>query len=101
RRLRGSLTRTGEPAADLHVISTTTPHAAPGPAPGAAYCVLVPWSAGSVPSSVLRWPRPSSRGESVSFIEAVILGLVQALTEFLPVSSSAHVRVAGELLMPG
>lgn len=37
----------------------------------------------------------------MSFIEAVILGLVQALTEFLPVSSSAHVRVAGELLMPG
>ena len=37
----------------------------------------------------------------MSFIEAMILGLVQALTEFLPVSSSAHVRVAGELLNPG
>ena len=37
----------------------------------------------------------------MSFIEAIILGLVQALTEFLPVSSSAHVRVAGEALMPG
>lgn len=37
----------------------------------------------------------------MSFIEAIILGVVQALTEFLPVSSSAHVRVAGELLMPG
>ncbi|MGO1226570.1 undecaprenyl-diphosphate phosphatase [Brachybacterium sp. AOP42-C2-15] len=37
----------------------------------------------------------------MSFIEAVILGLVQALTEFLPVSSSAHVRVVGELMDPG
>ena len=37
----------------------------------------------------------------MSFIEAVILGLVQGLTEFLPISSSAHVRVVGELLNPG
>ena len=34
----------------------------------------------------------------MSFIEAVVLGLVQALTEFLPVSSSAHVHVVGELI---
>ncbi len=32
--------------------------------------------------------------------EAVVLGLVQGLTEFLPISSSAHLRVVGELL-PG
>lgn len=37
----------------------------------------------------------------MSFIEAVILGLVQGLTEFLPISSSAHVRVVGELMNPG
>ncbi|WP_114854821.1 undecaprenyl-diphosphate phosphatase [Brachybacterium sp. YJGR34] len=37
----------------------------------------------------------------MSFIEAVILGLVQGLSEFLPISSSAHVRVVGELLNPG
>lgn len=37
----------------------------------------------------------------MSFIEAVILGLVQGLTEFLPISSSAHVRVVGELMAPG
>lgn len=30
--------------------------------------------------------------------EAVVLGLVQGLTEFLPISSSAHVRLLGELL---
>jgi len=34
----------------------------------------------------------------VSWIEAVILGLVQGLTEFLPVSSSAHLRIVGEFL---
>ena len=36
----------------------------------------------------------------MSFIEAIILGLVQGLTEFLPVSSSAHLRIVGEFL-PG
>jgi len=36
----------------------------------------------------------------VDFIEAAILGLIQGLTEFLPISSSAHLRIAGELL-PG
>lgn len=32
---------------------------------------------------------------------AVILGLLQGLTEFLPISSSAHLRVAGEFLGTG
>jgi undecaprenyl-diphosphatase len=33
--------------------------------------------------------------------EAMILGLVQGLTEFLPISSSAHIRVIGALLPHG
>lgn len=33
----------------------------------------------------------------MSWISAVVLGLVQGLTEFLPVSSSAHLRIVGEL----
>jgi len=33
----------------------------------------------------------------VTFIEAAILGLLQGLTEFLPISSSAHLRILGEL----
>lgn len=36
----------------------------------------------------------------MQWIEAIILGLVQGLTEFLPVSSSAHLRILGEFL-PG
>jgi undecaprenyl-diphosphatase len=31
-------------------------------------------------------------------IEAIFLGLLQGLTEFLPISSSAHIRIAGEFM---
>jgi len=37
----------------------------------------------------------------VGFFEAIILGLVQGLTEFLPISSSAHLRIVGEFLGTG
>ncbi len=37
----------------------------------------------------------------MQWIEAIILGLVQGLTEFLPVSSTAHLRIVGELLPSG
>ena len=36
----------------------------------------------------------------MNWFEAAFLGLVQGLTEFLPISSSAHLRIVGELL-PG
>jgi undecaprenyl-diphosphatase len=34
----------------------------------------------------------------VDFFTAIILGLVQGLTEFLPISSSAHVSIVGQLM---
>lgn len=34
----------------------------------------------------------------MSPLEAILLGLIQGLTEFLPISSSAHVQIAQELL---
>ena len=37
----------------------------------------------------------------MGFFEAIILGLVQGLTEFLPISSSAHLRIVGEFLGTG
>ena len=37
----------------------------------------------------------------MNLINALILGLVQGLTEFIPVSSSAHIRIVGEWLGTG
>jgi len=34
----------------------------------------------------------------LSFLEALLLGLIQGLTEFLPISSSAHVQIAQQLM---
>ncbi|MHC6176642.1 undecaprenyl-diphosphate phosphatase [Glutamicibacter endophyticus] len=34
----------------------------------------------------------------MNWLEAAFLGLVQGLTEFLPISSSAHLRIVGEIL---
>lgn len=38
---------------------------------------------------------------SIGWGEAALLGLVQGLTEFLPISSSAHLRIIGPLLPSG
>ncbi len=40
-------------------------------------------------------------GSFLPWLEAAILGIVQGLTEFLPVSSSAHLRILGPLLPSG
>lgn len=38
----------------------------------------------------------------MNFFEAIVLGIIQGLTEFLPVSSSAHVQIFSELMqVPG
>jgi undecaprenyl-diphosphatase len=34
----------------------------------------------------------------VTIFEAILLGLVQGLTEFLPISSSAHLRIVGDIM---
>lgn len=37
----------------------------------------------------------------MGWLEAIVLGIVQGLTEFLPISSSAHVSIVGRLLFGG
>ena len=39
-----------------------------------------------------------SSSEELSFLQAIILGLIQALTEFLPVSSSGHLVISKHCL---
>lgn len=54
---------------------------------------------------MLRIPPPGPEQETEqpmdSMIEALILGVVQGLTEFLPISSSAHLRITGALFFDG
>lgn len=38
---------------------------------------------------------------ATAWLEAAILGIIQGITEFLPVSSSAHLRIAGAFLPSG
>ncbi|KFI92203.1 undecaprenyl pyrophosphate phosphatase [Bifidobacterium saguini DSM 23967] len=35
----------------------------------------------------------------MNFFQAIVLGIIQALTEYLPVSSSAHIRIFGDLML--
>lgn len=37
----------------------------------------------------------------MSWLEAIVLGVVQGLTEFLPISSSAHLSIVGQLFFSG
>ena len=37
----------------------------------------------------------------MDWLQAIVLGVVQGLTEFLPISSSAHVSIVGQLLFDG
>src|SRR6187431_3214883 len=50
------------------------------------------------PESQLAPSHATERLPYMQFIEAIILGIVQGLTEFLPISSSAHLRIVGEFL---
>src|SRR5690606_21034127 len=45
--------------------------------------------------------RAPSRKHQMNLLEALFLGVIQGLTEFLPISSSAHLRIVGELLPSG
>src|SRR5690625_2256277 len=43
------------------------------------------------------WRRHRERHGSMEWFQAVVLGVLQGLTEFLPISSSAHLRIFPEL----
>lgn len=38
---------------------------------------------------------------AMGWFEAIVLGIVQGLTEFLPISSSAHLLIVGQLFFGG
>src|SRR3954466_4456557 len=94
---RGQLTGAPWPAPARDTGLGTPPRAAlrpclSGPRTGARPR-LPPRAPAAIPPR--RPPRAGIGRPGMSWFEAVVLGVVQGLTEFLPISSSAHLRIVG------
>ena len=99
-RWRADRPRRATPAGDTRCAAPAAP-AGPAPRlsrrlprrPAAGRALECPRASSTAPSSA---PHSPAGADRVSWFEAVVLGVVQGLTEFLPISSSAHLRIVGE-----
>ncbi len=63
-----------------------------------ALCSAVTASAATLPVQVFGQTTPVTTSTQPNIFQAIILGMVQGLTEFLPISSTAHLKVIPVLL---
>lgn len=64
----------------------------------AVFAVAVLWMGPATGWTPLTAPADEADGQSLSVFAAVVLGLVEGVTEYLPISSTGHLLVANELL---